>query len=184
MMSWLLLCTGKPVKLRRATVPETGDAPGNARASRQARWPVGLALAALGAGMALWLLVLQRLPVGVAYPMLSLNFVWVTLAARFVWRERVTARHAVGVLLIIIGIVLLGEFAMKGVVWALMSVLLVSVAQLLLRSAMQVLPPVAPSGRLSAPCCNRRKGRSCCCLACWGMWHRWDAGFLPCIACR
>lgn len=70
---------------------------------------LGLALIALGAGMALWLLVLQRIPVGVAYPMLSLNFVWVTLAARFIWREQVSLRHALGVALIIVGIVVLGS---------------------------------------------------------------------------
>ncbi|MGG7448104.1 4-amino-4-deoxy-L-arabinose-phosphoundecaprenol flippase subunit ArnE [Kosakonia oryzendophytica] len=110
MMSWLLLslasllsCAGQLCQ-KQATRPAT---PGH-RGRHVGLW-LGLALAALGAGMALWLLVLQRLPVGVAYPMLSLNFVWVTLAARFVWRERVTARHAVGVLLIIIGIVLLGS---------------------------------------------------------------------------
>lgn len=100
----------QPVELRRATVPETGDTPRASGASWQAsRSVAGLALASLGAGMALWLLVLQRIPVGVAYPMLSLNFVWVTLAARFIWHERVTARHAVGVALIIAGIVLLGS---------------------------------------------------------------------------
>lgn len=42
---------------------------------------LGLALACLGLAMVLWLLVLQNVPVGIAYPMLSLNFVWVTLAA-------------------------------------------------------------------------------------------------------
>jgi undecaprenyl phosphate-alpha-L-ara4N flippase subunit ArnE len=42
---------------------------------------LGLALACLGLGMLFWLLVLQSIPVGIAYPMLSLNFVWVTLAA-------------------------------------------------------------------------------------------------------
>jgi hypothetical protein len=31
--------------------------------------------------MLLWLSVLQSIPVSIAYPMLSLNFVWVTLAA-------------------------------------------------------------------------------------------------------
>lgn len=42
---------------------------------------IGLALACLGLAMLLWLAVLQNIPVGIAYPMLSLNFVWVTLAA-------------------------------------------------------------------------------------------------------
>ncbi len=37
---------------------------------------LGLALACLGLAMVLWLLVLQNVPVGIAYLMLSLNFVW------------------------------------------------------------------------------------------------------------
>lgn len=47
---------------------------------------------------------------------------------------------------------------MKGVIWALMSVLLVSVAQLLLRSAMQVLPPVAPSWSFISAVLQPQKG--------------------------
>lgn len=69
---------------------------------------LSLALVCLGTGMLVWLLVLQRLPVGLAYPMLSLNFVWVTLAAWGLWREPVSLRHWLGVGLIIIGIVTLG----------------------------------------------------------------------------
>lgn len=42
---------------------------------------LGLALLSLGCSMLLWLSVLQSIPVSIAYPMLSLNFVWVTLAA-------------------------------------------------------------------------------------------------------
>ena len=72
---------------------------------------IGLALLALGTGMLVWLVVLQRLPVGIAYPMLSLNFVWVTLAARAIWHEPVSRRHWAGVTLIIVGIMLLGSSA-------------------------------------------------------------------------
>lgn len=70
---------------------------------------LGLALAMLGSAMVLWLMVLQRLPVGIAYPMLSLNFVWVTLGARFIWHEPVSLRHWSGVGLIMAGIALLGS---------------------------------------------------------------------------
>ena len=42
------------------------------------------------------------------YPMLSLNFVWVTLAAKVFWREHVAAHHWLGVGFIIIGIIVLG----------------------------------------------------------------------------
>lgn len=61
--------------------------------------------------MLLWLLVLQRIPVSVAYPMLSLNFIFITLAARFIWREPVSLRHWLGVVLIIAGISILGGAA-------------------------------------------------------------------------
>lgn len=67
-----------------------------------------LAIACLGGGLLLWLLLLQRLDVGLAYPMLSLNFVLVTLAARALFREPIDARHWCGVALIVAGVALLG----------------------------------------------------------------------------
>jgi undecaprenyl phosphate-alpha-L-ara4N flippase subunit ArnE len=67
-----------------------------------------LALVALGAGLLVWLLVLQRLEVGLAYPMLSLNFVLITLIARFVFHEAIDRRHWLGVALVIGGVILLG----------------------------------------------------------------------------
>lgn len=70
---------------------------------------LGLAMICLGLAMVLWLLVVQNIPVGIAYPMLSLNFVWVTLSAWKIWREPVTTRHWVGIALIIGGIFILGS---------------------------------------------------------------------------
>jgi undecaprenyl phosphate-alpha-L-ara4N flippase subunit ArnE len=70
-----------------------------------------LALASLGSGLLVWLLVLQRLEVGIAYPMLSLNFVLVTLVARFVFHETIDRQHWLGVALVIGGVVLLGQHA-------------------------------------------------------------------------
>lgn len=67
------------------------------------------ALICLGLGLLVWLLVLQRLEVGIAYPMLSQNFVLVTLVARFVFHEPIDRRHWLGVLLVIAGVVLLGR---------------------------------------------------------------------------
>jgi undecaprenyl phosphate-alpha-L-ara4N flippase subunit ArnE len=67
-----------------------------------------LALASLGLGLVVWLMVLQRLEVGIAYPMLSLNFVLITLVARFIFREPIDSRHWVGVTLITGGVVCLG----------------------------------------------------------------------------
>jgi undecaprenyl phosphate-alpha-L-ara4N flippase subunit ArnE len=67
-----------------------------------------LALACLGSGLLLWLLVLQHLQVSVAYPMLSLNFVLITLVARFVFHEPVDLRHWLGVALVMLGVLCLG----------------------------------------------------------------------------
>ena len=52
---------------------------------------------------------LQRLEVGIAYPMLSLNFVLITLIARFVFREPIDRQQWFGVALVIGGVVLLGQ---------------------------------------------------------------------------
>ncbi|PVZ40976.1 4-amino-4-deoxy-L-arabinose-phosphoundecaprenol flippase subunit ArnE [Pseudomonas sp. CC120222-01a] len=68
-----------------------------------------LALLALGSGLLVWLLVLQRMEVGIAYPMLSLNFVIITLIARFGFHEPVDRRHWLGVALVIAGVALLGQ---------------------------------------------------------------------------
>ena len=68
-----------------------------------------LGLLCLALGLLLWLLVLQRLDVGVAYPMLSLNFVLVTLAARYLLHEPVDGRHAVGIALIVLGVACIGS---------------------------------------------------------------------------
>jgi len=67
------------------------------------------ALVCLGLGLLVWLLGFQRREVGIAYPMLSLNFVLVTLVARFVFHEHIDGRHWFGVLLVIAGVVLLGR---------------------------------------------------------------------------
>ncbi|HDR2621095.1 TPA: 4-amino-4-deoxy-L-arabinose-phosphoundecaprenol flippase subunit ArnE [Enterobacter chuandaensis] len=105
--TWLILasllsCAGQLCQ-KQATRP----AKDGRRGAHIMLW-LGLAMLALGCGMLVWLVVLQRLPVGVAYPMLSLNFVWVTLAAKLFWREHVAAHHWLGVGFIIMGIIVLG----------------------------------------------------------------------------
>ena len=52
-----------------------------------------------------------RKEVGIAYPMLSLNFVLITLVARFVFHETIDRRHWLGVALVIGGVALLGQHA-------------------------------------------------------------------------
>ncbi|MCU5775648.1 4-amino-4-deoxy-L-arabinose-phosphoundecaprenol flippase subunit ArnE [Erwiniaceae bacterium BAC15a-03b] len=63
----------------------------------------------LGCGMATWLLVLQRLPVSMAYPMLSINFIFVAVAARVLWDEKMSHLQWLGTLLIVTGVAVIGS---------------------------------------------------------------------------
>ncbi|EKY3917457.1 4-amino-4-deoxy-L-arabinose-phosphoundecaprenol flippase subunit ArnE [Enterobacter sp. DTU_2021_1002640_1_SI_PRY_ASU_LCPMC_013] len=69
-----------------------------------------IAVILLSFGMVVWLWVLQTTPVSLAYPMLSLNFIWVTLAAKIIWKEVVTVRHWTGIMFIIGGVIMLGGY--------------------------------------------------------------------------
>lgn len=62
----------------------------------------------LGVAMLLWLAVLRIVPVSMAYPMLSLNFVLVSVAARLIWHETYTRRQWLGTLAIVAGVALMG----------------------------------------------------------------------------
>lgn len=68
-----------------------------------------LAVLLLGIGLLLWLIVLQHIPLGVAYPLLSINFVLVTLLAHYGFGERVDRHHWWGIALIVTGIYLMQE---------------------------------------------------------------------------
>ncbi|RAS28627.1 MULTISPECIES: 4-amino-4-deoxy-L-arabinose-phosphoundecaprenol flippase subunit ArnE [unclassified Pseudomonas] len=112
-MSWLLLlaaclltCLGQ-VAQKFAVESWRGQA-GPWTDKLRSPW-LWLALLALGSGLLVWLLVLQRMEVGIAYPMLSLNFVVITLIARFGFHEAVDRRHWLGVAMVIAGVALLGQ---------------------------------------------------------------------------
>lgn len=70
---------------------------------------IALSLLLLSVAMLLWLWVLRLVPVSQAYPMLSLNFVLVAVAARFIWQETYTLRQWLGTLAIVIGVALTGS---------------------------------------------------------------------------
>ncbi|WP_287813784.1 4-amino-4-deoxy-L-arabinose-phosphoundecaprenol flippase subunit ArnE [Pseudomonas sp.] len=100
-----LTCLGQIAQ--KMAVESWRGAPAGVLAKLATPW-LWLALLCLGLGLLLWLLVLQHLEVGIAYPMLSLNFVLVTLVARFVFKEHVDARHWLGVGIVMAGVLLLG----------------------------------------------------------------------------
>ena len=99
----LLTCGGQLCQKQAAHCWERA---GEARLKQTLRW-LALAVLLLGLGMAVWLNVLQRLPLSLAYPMLSLNFVMVTLAARWLFHEPTSARHWCGVASSMLGILLM-----------------------------------------------------------------------------
>lgn len=68
---------------------------------------LGYSLLLLGCAMLLWLWILQQVPIGMAYPMLSLNFIFVTFAAHRWWQERITLRHSLGIVFIVVGVIML-----------------------------------------------------------------------------
>ncbi|AFJ46521.1 4-amino-4-deoxy-L-arabinose-phosphoundecaprenol flippase subunit ArnE [Shimwellia blattae] len=109
MSGWLLLVGASVLSCLGQLCQKQAALSGYHR-SRVVGW-LALALLLLAGGMLLWLGVLQRLPVGVAYPLLSLNIVWVTLGARALWGEQVSRRHWLGIGLIVAGVILVGGSA-------------------------------------------------------------------------
>ncbi|GBU11542.1 undecaprenyl phosphate-alpha-L-ara4N exporter [Enterobacterales bacterium] len=95
----VLTCAGQLCQKQAAQV-------GKGDVARVLRW-LALAVGLLGFAMLLWLRVLQQLPLSIAYPMLSLNFVLITLSARWIFKEHVDRRHWVGVGFIMLGIALM-----------------------------------------------------------------------------
>lgn len=58
-------------------------------------------------GVVLYLFVLRALPLSVAYPLSSLQYVWITFLSLFILRENVDAWRWGGIALIMAGIVIL-----------------------------------------------------------------------------
>lgn len=99
----LLSCAGQLCQKQATHRPLTG-------ARRHMTLWLVASMALMGVAMLLWLRVLQTTPVGVAYPMLSLNFMFVTLAARWLWHEPISLRHTLGIGLIVAGVAVMGSY--------------------------------------------------------------------------
>ena len=55
-----------------------------------------------------WVLVLQRAPLSMAYPVMALSYATVPLAGLLLLREKMTSRQALGAFLIFSGVLLVG----------------------------------------------------------------------------
>ena len=62
-----------------------------------------------GVSTLLWLVVLARAPLSVAYPMLSLGYVAVAVLSRLLFAEPLTAAKLFGILLVCFGVALLAH---------------------------------------------------------------------------
>lgn len=69
-------------------------------------WWLWMAFALYGGATLLWVALLQRLPLSVAYPFVAVSFVTVPLVAAVLFHEPLTLRYAAGVALILAGIYL------------------------------------------------------------------------------
>jgi undecaprenyl phosphate-alpha-L-ara4N flippase subunit ArnE len=113
MMGWVLLvlvnlltCAGQLCQ-KQAAERWRLLSPQDGRLASSLRWLAGAAVF-LGLGMLAWLGVLRRLPVSLAYPMLSPNFILVALAARWIFGERISLRHWQGIAAIMAGVLCMG----------------------------------------------------------------------------
>lgn len=68
---------------------------------------IGLAFYVMGA--AFWLVVLSKLDLSLAYPMLALTYILIPLAAQFILGEQVPALRWLGVGTIFIGVVIVSQ---------------------------------------------------------------------------
>lgn len=76
------------------------------RAAREPRLWVGLFL--FGVSALFWLVVLSRIPLSVAYPIVGVSYILIVLLGRFVLHEPVPVTRWVGVFVVATGIAIIG----------------------------------------------------------------------------
>jgi len=74
-------------------------------------WHFWVALVCYGAAFLLWLIVLSRLKLSLAYPFTSLMYVLVLAASWYFFDERITPSHLIGAGLILAGILFITRTA-------------------------------------------------------------------------
>jgi multidrug transporter EmrE-like cation transporter len=71
--------------------------------------PILAGLACYGVSVVVWILGLSRVPVSVAYPMLSVGYIVNAFAAYLLFGESITAQKLVGIGFIVIGVYLVAR---------------------------------------------------------------------------
>ncbi|HII14870.1 MAG TPA: hypothetical protein HA362_01000 [Nanoarchaeota archaeon] len=70
------------------------------------KWVITGAVLYIGA-LPLWLMALSKIDLSYAYPLVSINFVAITLLSKFIFREKVTTFRWLSVFTILVGVILL-----------------------------------------------------------------------------
>ena len=70
---------------------------------------VMIGLAFYVVGTLIWLIVLTKLPLSIAYPCLALGYVLVAISSKFVFSEQITALRWVGIITVCIGVFLISR---------------------------------------------------------------------------
>lgn len=65
-----------------------------------------IGLASYGTSMILWLIVLSKLDLSYAYPLVSLDYFFIALASKWVFHERITKRRWLSISIIVAGVIL------------------------------------------------------------------------------
>jgi multidrug transporter EmrE-like cation transporter len=122
-VTWLLLLGGVALNaaaqllLKAATrtsgvlVSDGGQVSWSAAAQLLRAAPLWVGLCFYGVSVILWLGALSRVPVSIAYPMLSIGYVVNAVAAMFLFSEALTAGKVAGILLIVAGVIVLARAA-------------------------------------------------------------------------
>ena len=76
-----------------------------------AQWPIIAGLGCYAVSVVVWILALSRVPVSIAYPMLSIGYVVNAFAAYYLFGESLTAQKLLGIGFILIGIYLVARSA-------------------------------------------------------------------------
>jgi drug/metabolite transporter (DMT)-like permease len=78
-----------------------------ARMAQEGYFVAGVAL--YGVSLIVWILGLSRVPVSIAYPMLSLGYIINAIAAHYLFGEAVTAQRWLGIGFIVVGVYLVAR---------------------------------------------------------------------------
>lgn len=72
-------------------------------------WQFAVSGICFGIGSILWMYIIKKYPLSMAYPMISLSYVFGIFAAIFIFHENVELRTWLGVVLIIVGCFLIAK---------------------------------------------------------------------------